>query len=428
GLECIGHSLGAILTDARVISACGCRPEETLSAVRLRRRDPRKRLSTVWTGAPRWRREYARRSIRGRLPRRPCGGGSLRLPHVHLRSWLRPGIRWRSDPRGRRRQFRGPLSSKASIPCDQGETADAPSQEEARHRPGPRWQPSFPPDGPNFGHCRVGRRKPHRSDYRAGRFGGEDDRKRRIESPRPCARRTRRHVYDPSRCRSDERRDLAPRPPFPVGPSNQFSCAPSAPPLVVAGPRRGARDELAADAIGFWRSARDEDRGVGTRVARRRSRADSSYDGPGSPLFKRRTSIHVISGGSTSICQRRAMSSPVWWACSNVTCRRASRRGWGRVFHSGCTPRSRSLSVSLARHRFSFAMIFSRYPRRASIDWTSSKSFSRMTVPADAPCALTFSQPSCTERLWWKMFFNDSCVASRFFRSSSSGSFARASQ
>ena len=259
-----------MLTDAWAISTCGCRTEATLPAVRLRRRGSRQQVSPVWTRAPRRRRACARGSIRGLVPRRPCGGGSPCSPGVLLRPWLRPGVPRTNGPRGRHRQFRRPLSPKASIPCDQGETADAPSQEEARHRPGPRWQPSFPPDGPNFGHCRVGRRKPHRSDYRAGRFGGEDDRKRRIESPRPCARRTRRHVYDPSRCRSDERRDLAPRPPFPVGPSNQFSCAPSAPPLVVAGPRRGARDELAADAIGFWRSARDEDRGVGTRVARRR--------------------------------------------------------------------------------------------------------------------------------------------------------------
>src|SRR2546426_1641246 len=37
-----------------------------------------------------------------------------------------------------------------------------------------------------------------------------------------------------------------------------------------------------------------------------------SYEGPESPFIRRRTSIHVISGGSTSICQNRAISSPVW--------------------------------------------------------------------------------------------------------------------
>src|SRR5439155_16165949 len=54
--------------------------------------------------------------------------------------------------------------------------------------------------------------------------------------------------------------DLALGPPFPVGPPNQRSCAPSAPSLVVAGPRCGARDELAADAISLWQSTAEKER------------------------------------------------------------------------------------------------------------------------------------------------------------------------
>ncbi|HEX9341789.1 MAG TPA: hypothetical protein VF992_11570 [Thermoplasmata archaeon] len=87
-----------------------------------------------------------------------------------------------------------------------------------------------------------------------------------------------------------------------------------------------------------------------------------------------RTSTHVISGGSMSCCQNRAISSPVWWACSSVTCISASRSACGRFFHHAWTGRSRSLSCNDARRACSFAITFSMYARTLAIVGSVSRS------------------------------------------------------